>query len=585
METQVISRRNLLKAGGFAAAGLAAASMLPACSPASKSESTSGKESSDGSGADGSSWKTPPETVSDFSKEYDYDVVCIGHGYAGTCACRELAEAGVKVALIEQQEEDTFTAVGNESCAINSKLMDGIGVPRVDPVEYYQNWMAISQNYCNGELVMKFCQNVGEASDWYYSVLSDDELATMTSTGWPSSAHRLSQVGPYKFYPGVASFMNEKCKQTTVLTHNREAAEDKGAEFYFGTEAQYLVVEDGAVKGVVAKNSDGNVKFNCKAVIVATGGFSNNEEMLKDLSPDYYNNLCDGEEVSQREGNPNAFGRGIQMAYWAGARLETQSIPTMNGKHLDPPAGMINIPQSVWLDSNGKRFCNEYYPVTEQRCIPPVYRERQTFFCVFDSDILTYLQYSVPQHGTFNPTDENLAGVQEQMDIARQKFEGTYKEPENAQEGMIMVPITCCDDTLEGLASQLGLTGDAAANFVDSINKYNEYCDAGVDQEFGRYAETLFPVKNPPFYVSSGNPQMGKIMVTVGGVVTDGDQNALDKNYKPIPGLYVSGNDCGRRFGTEYFTPTPGVSLGMAITLGRECGKSVEKFLSGKATA
>ena len=41
----------------------------------------------------------------------------------------------------------------------------------------------------------------------------------------------------------------------------------------------------------------------------------------------------------------------------------------------------------------------------------------------------------------------------------------------------------------------------------------------------------------------------------------------------------MTGNDCGRRFGIEYCTPIPGVSLGMAITLGRECGKSVEKFL------
>ncbi len=73
---------------------------------------------------------------------------------------------------------------------------------------------------------------------------------------------------------------------------------------------------------------------------------------------------------------------------------------------------------------------------------------------------------------------------------------------------------------------------------------------------------------------------MGKIMTTVGGVITDGDQNALDKDFKPIPGLYVSGNDCGRRFGTEYITPTPGVSLGMAITLGRECGRSVGAFLN-----
>ena len=68
-------------------------------------------------------------------------------------------------------------------------------------------------------------------------------------------------------------------------------------------------------------------------------------------------------------------------------------------------------------------------------------------------------------------------------------------------------------------------------------------------------------------------------MVTCGGLLTDGDQNVLDAQMNPIPGLYASGNCCGRRFGNEYFTPIPGVSLGLAIVLGRECGKSVAGFI------
>ena len=68
-------------------------------------------------------------------------------------------------------------------------------------------------------------------------------------------------------------------------------------------------------------------------------------------------------------------------------------------------------------------------------------------------------------------------------------------------------------------------------------------------------------------------------MVTMGGIITDGEQNAVDANYEPIPGLYMAGNDCGRRFGTEYVTPIPGCSLAFALVLGRECGKSVAKFL------
>lgn len=92
----------------------------------------------------------------------------------------------------------------------------------------------------------------------------------------------------------------------------------------------------------------------------------------------------------------------------------------------------------------------------------------------------------------------------------------------------------------------------------------------------------LFPVEEGPFYACKFDPVLGETMVTCGGILTDGEQNAVDANYEPIAGLYVSGNDCGRRFGYEYITPIPGMSLGMAICLGRECGKSVARFL-GKA--
>ena len=437
MERNAVTRRDLLKAGGLASAGVIASTAIAA----GTARADEGEETS--------SWRTPPTEITEFAAEYDYDVVVVGHGYAGICSCRELAESGKSVALIEKQEEESYQAIGNESCALNSKLLDTIGVPHVDPVEYYQNWMAISQNYPNGELVMKFCQNVGDANDWYYSVLSDDELATMTSTGWPGSEHRLAQIGPYKFWPGTAAFEAEGCKQTQILTRNRESAQASGATFYFATEAQYLIMEDGAVAGIVATGPDGDVKFNCKAVIIATGGFCSNHEMLKDLCPDFYGNLC-GDEEAGLESNPFSTGRGIQMAYWAGARLETISIPTMNGKHVDPPTNKVNVPQSVWLDSSGKRFCNEYYPVIEQRGVQTVYRERQTFYCVFDSDILTYLQYNVPQHGTFNPTESNLAGVEAAMEVARQKYEGTYEETD--EEVRSQITITCCDETLEGLS-------------------------------------------------------------------------------------------------------------------------------------
>ena len=67
---------------------------------------------------------------------------------------------------------------------------------------------------------------------------------------------------------------------------------------------------------------------------------------------------------------------------------------------------------------------------------------------------------------------------------------------------------------------------------------------------------------------------LGFMLVTVGGFVTDKYQNVLGGDYEPIPGLYATGNCCGRRFGPAYTTPIAGVSIGMAVTLGREAGKN-----------
>ena len=52
----------------------------------------------------------------------------------------------------------------------------------------------------------------------------------------------------------------------------------------------------------------------------------------------------------------------------------------------------------------------------------------------------------------------------------------------------------------------------------------------------------------------------------------DERQNVLGMDKEPIPGLYATGNCCGRRWGVQYSTPIPGVSIGMAWTLGRLCG-------------
>lgn len=529
-------------------------------------------------------WKTAPAEVTDFVAEYDTEVVVVGHGYAGITATRELAEQGHAVTLIEALAEDSWQALGNEFACINGDAVINYGADHIDPVEFYNNFMKITSNMPNPALVMKFAQNSAENSNWYLDRLTADDLATMTSNFLPKTEHQLAELNGIKFWASVCSFYNQECGQTKIQTYNREAAIENGAQVMFGTAGYYVIMNDGKVAGLVAKNDEGYIKFNCKAVVVATGGFGGNIAMMNDLIPDMYNALVEGESLSCMSGRD---GSGVKMAYWAGAHLETTPIPGMNMKGLSVPGKMSVLPQAVWVDENGKRYCNEFWPTAEQRGYQNIFQTRKTKFAICDDNFTEYRQYTLPQHAGFDATESNVQALRDSLDEAYAKFNGTWVEPEKQEQGPMGGPMTAAefiaDDTLEGLADQLGFEGAAKEAFLAQIEEYNQYCEDGADQQFGRDAQVLFPVKQAPFYAVKFEPQLGETMVTMGGILTDGEQNAVDKNYEPIPGLYVSGNDCGRRFGIEYVTPIPGCSLGMAITLGRECGKSVCKFLDAQA--
>jgi fumarate reductase flavoprotein subunit len=570
-----LSRRSFLKGGAVGVAAVAAVGSLGACS--SPKESAASKAT-----AATTSWRTSPQEIdsSKITSTYTYDAVVVGSGYAGVTAFRELAEEGHSVVLIEKQAEETYAATGNEFAALNAKALLDRGVPRIEPVDFFQNWMKITGNWANQDLVMKFAQNSEANSNWYLSQCSDVDLATMTTSFFPKTDHQMDELSGIKFWPSVCSFYGD-CNETKLQKYNRDAGKAKGGEVHWGEEAQYVVMDDGKAAGLVTKTSDGYAKYSAKAVILACGGFGGNADMMKDLMSDMYNALVGDEQLSSMSAND---GSGVRMAYWAGAHLENTPVPGMNFRGLSVPGKMNCLPQAVWIDENGKRFCNEYYPTSEQRGLTTVYKSRKTKFAVLDSNFPKYRQYTLPQHAGFTASEANISALQESLDKAYRKFKGTYvATSDDSGSGVSQGPVTAieyiADDTLEGLGKQMGLSGTALTNFLSQMERYNAYCAVGTDEEYGRDAKILFPCNTAPYYACTFDPVLGETMVTCGGIITNGEQNALDKNFEPIAGLYVSGNDCGRRFGYEYITPIPGCSLGMAITLGRECGKSVGKFL------
>ncbi len=115
----------------------------------------------------------------------------------------------------------------------------------------------------------------------------------------------------------------------------------------------------------------------------------------------------------------------------------------------------------------------------------------------------------------------------------------------------------------------MGLPKDVA---LDEIARYNELCELGVDEDFGKRPDRMYPIKTGPFYANKSFVAAG---VITAGVVVDDSLKVLDTSYNPIPGLWAVGNVAGGRFAIDYPTICPAISHGTAITFGRSVGTEI----------
>ena len=503
-----------------------------------------------------SSWMDPPEEVTVFDAEYTADVCICGHGYAGISACRELAEQGKSVILIEKVREDAYRAPGDTLGALNAAALGKHGVPYIDPVVFYQSFLTNAGTPVNQELVMKYARNSAADTDWFLSGLSEADLSSVQPAFFPENEGQLRRIGPYSFWPSALVFQGG-CSLTRVQEINRKAARDHGARIMFGISACQVLMKNGAVAGVIGKTESGYVRIHCKAAVLATGGFGENPEMLRY----FYRSLRHASPSVQPSASVQN-GQGIRMGLWAGGCLESEPIAV-----LAPDQPAESIPQALWLDSMGKRFCNEFHGDIERRSRPFQFADRGDYYAVFDSRIVDYRRSMVPLQGARSRLLDDPEAFRKALDAAltRSSANGTA--------------VFAAGRTLEELADAIGLQGQARKNMIASVERYNRLCEDGRDDDFGREAEVLFPVNEGPFCAVRVSPASVSSPVTLGGLVTDGEQNVLDADRTPIPGLYASGNTCGGRFGSAYTPPIPGLSIGMAVVLGRECGRSVARFL------
>lgn len=545
-------------------------------------------------------WRTPPEKINEdeIEKEFSADVIVIGLGNAGTPALRAAAEAGASVIGIEKMKEEKFWIFGRDVGHINSDFLASRGVPKVDPIVFFNEWMHRSGNRANPKLVMQFCKKSGETFNWFTETFTQEQMDSVIVEYWPVGSKFTGEISGQKFWAGTAQFdekglfapgtvqdQEEKAKKegfklrfgidarktegvfslSHAMVENQKIAKKHGAEIHFNMDALQVVLDNKEVVGVIAK--DGNnqyIKYSAKkGVILATGDFGGNKQMCHDLLPDTVDMFDEGDHFRSMGRD----GRGIQMGVWAGGRLEARPLAAMGG-NTSCPMGVLASFGALWLDESGLRYCNEGFGDPVFAGFPGAYSKHGQKTIVFDADILEDLQSGPPSHMAFWVNNEaNEKQLADSMEAAR------TAGPEGHRIGSSRLYAA---DTIEKLADYIGFEDNIRRNFINSIKRYNESCSAGRDEEFGKDPKLLHSIDKPPYYAQTVRESMiGFFLVTVGGLLTDEYQNVLDQNKDPIPGLYATGNCCGRRFGLQYSTPVAGVSIGIAITLGREVGRIV----------
>ena len=126
-------------------------------------------------------------------------------------------------------------------------------------------------------------------------------------------------------------------------------------------------------------------------------------------------------------------------------------------------------------------------------------------------------------------------------------------------------------DTLEDLAEKLEINDVDA--FVETVNRYNELCEKGQDEDFGKPPEYLAKVDTPPFY---GIHRWVRMSAICSGVDVNADHQCLTPEGEVIEGLYAIGNCAGGFYGgIDYPLTVFGLSLGRCYTEGYVIGRMV----------
>ena len=594
MSEMNVTRRNFLSGAALVSAAIAGAG-LAGCAPQSAAPAASSSSAGETLGATGAAnstvgfdgtgtlpWLGEAPAISDdqVEEELTADVVVVGLGAAGVPAARAAAEAGAKVVCLESSSHLNSVASDMAIFGGQTQAQWGRGDGFLDKKMVVNMHMEECSHHVSQSIISRYYDESGAALDWFVGASKNLYMAPESYAEIPADA-QANYMFPYMYpMPETYDYAKEDlpCYPTsvgfsslaTVMADNLQAAVDAGAEVRYSTKGVELILNDeGAVAGIYAQaaGSDGHLKITAPSVILATGDYLGNEDMMKFYAPECVENGINILSIDlDDEGNYTNVGEGHKMGAWAGAAIEQWHAPMihhMGGGAGADGRGVIGNNGYLWLNLRGKRFMNEDLPGQQLENQVELQPQRKAYQ-FFDASWPEQLAYFPAAHGVAciyrdEPLPEYTASglrinVRTPADIDAAVEEGRCLKADTIDELLGMI---------EGMDVE---TAKA------SIERYNELARAGEDTDFFKSSQRLFALENGPFYAAECGCAL--TLGNLGGLESDEDCHVYNTDRELIPGLYAAGATQGGRFAVQYPISLKGLSCGMCMVYGKIAGEN-----------
>ena len=560
------SRRSFLKGVGITALGAAAAGMLAGCGNGYQVPASEAPVNTRTAQNAAPSWlgEDPVVAEDEIEEVVDTEVLVVGIGTGGIPASIAAAEAGAKTLAIERQ-----SAIGNlreDIGAINSRYQ--IETEQTFPQFHIDKKEAIEDivRYANGfvryDLVKLWADESGACIDWIGDICERNGNFKM----WHEGSIGTENTGARDKAWATGHSPQKLTDDETVEfgTELTSYGEEHGAEYRYNTEFVKLETnEAGRVTGIIARDTQDlhYIRINAsKGVILATGGYGNNIEMMEDRQG-WNQRLRIGADGSG--GNPT--GDGIKACLRLGAKMDpTGCAVTFNRCCVKPDttADSDTVGRWFWFGEQpflkvnllGKRFCNESGPY-DYMLHSTAMQPHSTYCDIWDANHAEHAkQMNEVGCCRLYPFDNGAP-----MNIPMAAVDGMI-------QGLIDDGYVQVADTPEELAEKLNIPVDT---FVETFNHYNDMARAGEDTDYFKEAYRMIPLDTPPYYgVRTG----AWFLATIDGVIVNTDMQPVNEDEEPIEGLYVVGNDSGGFFSISYPNLFTGLACGRTMTFGRRAG-------------